>query len=65
MGETSDIVEGVMYLETAHFVTGEVLHATEDRRRVITRFSSWSRSSGYDLNCRFLNWHSERLLRWL
>jgi NAD(P)-dependent dehydrogenase (short-subunit alcohol dehydrogenase family) len=26
MGETSDIVEGVMYLETAHFVTGEVLH---------------------------------------
>jgi NAD(P)-dependent dehydrogenase (short-subunit alcohol dehydrogenase family) len=25
-GETSDIVEGVMYLETAHFVTGEVLH---------------------------------------
>jgi NAD(P)-dependent dehydrogenase (short-subunit alcohol dehydrogenase family) len=26
MGETSDIVEGVMYLESAHFVTGEVLH---------------------------------------
>ena len=26
MGETSDIVEGVMSLETAHFVTGEVLH---------------------------------------
>jgi NAD(P)-dependent dehydrogenase (short-subunit alcohol dehydrogenase family) len=26
MGETSDIVDGVMYLETAQFVTGEVLH---------------------------------------
>jgi NAD(P)-dependent dehydrogenase (short-subunit alcohol dehydrogenase family) len=26
MGETSDIVEGVMYLESAQFVTGEVLH---------------------------------------
>ena len=26
MGETSDIVYGVMYLESAHFVTGEVLH---------------------------------------
>jgi NAD(P)-dependent dehydrogenase (short-subunit alcohol dehydrogenase family) len=26
MGETSDIVEGVMYLEAAQFVTGEVLH---------------------------------------
>jgi hypothetical protein len=39
--------------------------STEDRRRVITRFSSWSHSSGYDLNCRFLNWHSERLLQWL
>jgi NAD(P)-dependent dehydrogenase (short-subunit alcohol dehydrogenase family) len=26
MGETSDIVDGVMYLESAHFVTGEVLH---------------------------------------
>jgi NAD(P)-dependent dehydrogenase (short-subunit alcohol dehydrogenase family) len=26
MGETSDIVDGVMYLETAKFVTGEVLH---------------------------------------
>ncbi len=26
MGETSDIVEGVMYLDAAQFVTGEVLH---------------------------------------
>jgi NAD(P)-dependent dehydrogenase (short-subunit alcohol dehydrogenase family) len=26
MGETSDVVEGVMYLESAQFVTGEVLH---------------------------------------
>ena len=26
MGETSDIVEGVMYLESAQFVTGEILH---------------------------------------
>jgi NAD(P)-dependent dehydrogenase (short-subunit alcohol dehydrogenase family) len=26
MGEMSDIVEGVMYLESAQFVTGEVLH---------------------------------------
>jgi NAD(P)-dependent dehydrogenase (short-subunit alcohol dehydrogenase family) len=26
MGEVSDIVEGVMYLESAKFVTGEVLH---------------------------------------
>jgi NAD(P)-dependent dehydrogenase (short-subunit alcohol dehydrogenase family) len=26
MGETSDIVEGVMYLESAKFVTGEILH---------------------------------------
>jgi NAD(P)-dependent dehydrogenase (short-subunit alcohol dehydrogenase family) len=26
MGETSDIVDGVMYLESAPFVTGEVLH---------------------------------------
>src|SRR6516164_8730015 len=26
MGEISDIVEGVMYLESAQFVTGEVLH---------------------------------------
>jgi NAD(P)-dependent dehydrogenase (short-subunit alcohol dehydrogenase family) len=26
MGEVSDIVEGVMYLEAAQFVTGEVLH---------------------------------------
>ena len=26
MGEPSDIVEGVMYLESAQFVTGEVLH---------------------------------------
>jgi NAD(P)-dependent dehydrogenase (short-subunit alcohol dehydrogenase family) len=26
MGETSDIVERVMYLESAQFVTGEVLH---------------------------------------
>ena len=31
MGETSDIVEGVMYLETAHFVTGEVLHVDGGR----------------------------------
>ena len=26
MGEISDVVEGVMYLESAQFVTGEVLH---------------------------------------
>jgi NAD(P)-dependent dehydrogenase (short-subunit alcohol dehydrogenase family) len=26
MGEISDIVEAVLYLETAHFVTGEILH---------------------------------------
>jgi NAD(P)-dependent dehydrogenase (short-subunit alcohol dehydrogenase family) len=26
MGETWDIVEGVMYFESAQFVTGEVLH---------------------------------------
>jgi NAD(P)-dependent dehydrogenase (short-subunit alcohol dehydrogenase family) len=26
MGETSEIVEGVLYLESAQFVTGEVLH---------------------------------------
>jgi len=26
MGETSDIVEAVLYLESAGFVTGEILH---------------------------------------
>jgi NAD(P)-dependent dehydrogenase (short-subunit alcohol dehydrogenase family) len=26
MGETADIVEAVIYLETASFVTGEILH---------------------------------------
>lgn len=26
MGETSDIVDGVIYLESAPFVTGEILH---------------------------------------
>ena len=26
MGEVSDIVEAVLYLETAGFVTGEILH---------------------------------------
>ncbi len=26
MGEVSDIVEAVLYLESAHFVTGEILH---------------------------------------
>jgi NAD(P)-dependent dehydrogenase (short-subunit alcohol dehydrogenase family) len=26
MGETSDIVEAVVYLESAPFVTGEILH---------------------------------------
>jgi NAD(P)-dependent dehydrogenase (short-subunit alcohol dehydrogenase family) len=26
MGEISDIVEAVLYLETAGFVTGEILH---------------------------------------
>jgi hypothetical protein len=26
MGEMSDIVEAVLYLETAGFVTGEILH---------------------------------------
>jgi NAD(P)-dependent dehydrogenase (short-subunit alcohol dehydrogenase family) len=26
MGEISDIVEAILYLESAHFVTGEILH---------------------------------------
>jgi NAD(P)-dependent dehydrogenase (short-subunit alcohol dehydrogenase family) len=26
MGETSDIVEAILYLESANFVTGEILH---------------------------------------
>jgi hypothetical protein len=26
MGETGDIVDGVIYLESAPFVTGEILH---------------------------------------
>jgi hypothetical protein len=26
MGTVSDIVDAVVYLETAHFVTGEILH---------------------------------------
>jgi NAD(P)-dependent dehydrogenase (short-subunit alcohol dehydrogenase family) len=26
MGEVSDIVEAILYLETASFVTGEILH---------------------------------------
>jgi hypothetical protein len=26
MGEISDIVDAVLYLETARFVTGEILH---------------------------------------
>jgi NAD(P)-dependent dehydrogenase (short-subunit alcohol dehydrogenase family) len=26
LGEVSDVVEGIMYLERATFVTGEILH---------------------------------------
>jgi NAD(P)-dependent dehydrogenase (short-subunit alcohol dehydrogenase family) len=26
MGETSEIVDAILYLESAHFVTGEILH---------------------------------------
>ncbi|MBO0709945.1 MAG: SDR family oxidoreductase [Acetobacteraceae bacterium] len=34
MGEISDIVEAVLYLESAGFVTGEILHVDGGRARV-------------------------------
>jgi NAD(P)-dependent dehydrogenase (short-subunit alcohol dehydrogenase family) len=26
MGETSDVIDAILYLERGHFVTGEILH---------------------------------------
>jgi NAD(P)-dependent dehydrogenase (short-subunit alcohol dehydrogenase family) len=31
MGEISDIVDAVLYLDSAHFVTGEILHVDGGR----------------------------------